>query len=63
MADGMTDKDKSSAFVYKQSPSRGSGRIHLGEEVDLWLAKEMPDNIEVHPEWYNSTDDEDTLGN
>lgn len=63
MADGMTDKDRPNAFVYKQSPAHGSGRIHLGEEVDLWLAKEMPDNIEVHPEWYNSTDDQDTLGN
>ncbi len=54
MGDGMKEEDKARGFVYRQSPSYGSGRIHLGEEVDMWLAKEMPDNIEVHPEWYNA---------
>jgi hypothetical protein len=31
--DGTTEADKARAFVYKQSPGYGSGRIHLGEEV------------------------------
>ena len=60
LADGTTDADKSRAFVYKQSPGYGSGRIHLGEEVDLWLSKEMPENIEIHPELYNVTEDPDS---
>ncbi|MCW3125389.1 MAG: domain containing protein [Bacteroidetes bacterium] len=60
MSEGMTEADKARAFVYKQSPTFRSGRIHLGEEVDLWLAKEMPEDIVVHPEWYNSTEEVDS---
>lgn len=60
MASGMSDAEKSRAYVYKQSPEYGGGRIHLGGEIDLWLAKEMPDNIEVHTEWYNSSDNTDS---
>jgi beta-lactam-binding protein with PASTA domain len=54
--EGMSDADKSSAFVYKQSPSYGR-RIHLGEEIDLWIAKEMPENITVDPEKYKEPAD------
>jgi beta-lactam-binding protein with PASTA domain len=53
--DDMSDADKSHAFVYKQDPYYGR-KIHVGEEIDLWLAKEMPDNITIHPEYYNATD-------
>jgi beta-lactam-binding protein with PASTA domain len=52
-ADGISEAEKSRAFVYKQDPAYRR-KIHVGEEVDLWLAKEMPDNISVHPEYYNS---------
>ncbi len=52
-ADGISDADKARAFVWKQDPYYGR-KIHVGEEVDLWLAKEMPENITIHPEWYNS---------
>jgi hypothetical protein len=49
----MTDEEKNRAFVWKQDPAYGRN-VHLGEEIDLWLAKEMPDGIVVHPEYYNS---------
>jgi hypothetical protein len=39
--------------VYKQDPVYGR-KMHLGEEIDLWLGKEMPDNIVVHKEYYNA---------
>ena len=58
-AEGMTDVEKNRAFVWKQDPSYGRN-IHLGEEVDLWLAKEMPENITVHPEYYNSSSSDTT---
>ena len=51
-ADGMSDAEKAKAFVYKQDPVYGR-KIHLGEEIDLWLAKEMPDNITVRKDLYN----------
>lgn len=54
MAPGMSDAEKARAFVYKQSPQYGGGRIHLGGEIDLWLAKEMPDDIDVDPSKYDS---------
>ena len=59
--DGMSDPDKSSAFVWKQEPSFGR-KIHVGEEIDLWIAKEMPDNITVHPEYYNSATTDTIVG-
>ena len=49
----MSDAEKNRAFVWKQDPAYGRN-IHLGEEIDLWLAKELPENITVHPEYYNS---------
>jgi beta-lactam-binding protein with PASTA domain len=59
MADGMTEADKNQAYIYKQDPYYGR-KIHLGEEIDLWLAKEMPDNVTVHPEYYNSATPDST---
>lgn len=53
--DGMSDAEKAKAFVYKQDPVYGR-KIHLGEEIDLWLAKEMPDNITVRKDLYNAID-------
>ncbi|MFN8276544.1 MAG: PASTA domain-containing protein [Chitinophagales bacterium] len=47
-------RDTLRAFVYKQEPSYGDGhKIRVGEEVDLFLSREMPEDIEIHPEWYN----------
>jgi beta-lactam-binding protein with PASTA domain len=43
--EGMTEADKAQAFVYKQSPSSGR-KVHLGEEIDLWISREMPDNVD-----------------
>jgi beta-lactam-binding protein with PASTA domain len=54
--DGLTDT--LSGIIYKQSPSYGDGnKIRLGEEIDLWIAKELPEGIEVHPEYYNAVQD------
>lgn len=57
--DGMSDADKARAFVYKQDPTYGH-KIHVGEEVDLWLAKEMPDNITVRRDLYASPPSDST---
>ena len=51
--DDMSDAEKLHAFVWRQDPAYGR-KIHVGEEIDLWLAREMPENITVHKEWYNS---------
>ena len=53
MDDGLTEADKARAFVYKQDPFYGR-KMHVGEEMDLWLAKDMPDNVTVDPSKYNS---------
>jgi len=50
--DGMNDGEKDRAFVWKQSPSYGH-KIHIGEEIDLWIAKDMPDNVTIDPDKYN----------
>jgi eukaryotic-like serine/threonine-protein kinase len=53
--DDVTDTLR--AFVWKQEPSHGQGNtIRLGEEIDLFLAKQMPQDIEIHPELYNKVD-------
>jgi beta-lactam-binding protein with PASTA domain len=62
MQDGMSDGDKNRGFVYRQDPSFGH-RIHIGGEIDLWLAKEMPDNITVRPELYNNSTTDSTADN
>ena len=49
----MTEEEKARAFVWKQEPYYGR-KVHVGEEIDLWIAKEIPDNVTVHPELYNS---------
>ncbi len=59
--DGMSEADRSTALVYKQDPAYGR-KIHVGEEIDLWLAKEMPDDITIHPEYYNSVPTDSTAG-
>ncbi len=51
-ADGMSEADKAHAFVYKQDPAYGH-RIHVGEEIDLWIAKELPDGITIRQDLYN----------
>ncbi|MFN8310976.1 MAG: PASTA domain-containing protein [Chitinophagales bacterium] len=51
-------RDTLRAFIFKQEPAYGSGRkIRVGEEMDLFLSKELPEGIEVHPEWYNAGND------
>ena len=55
VSEGVSDTARS--FVWKTEPGYGSGRrIRVGEELDIFLAKEMPDNITVHPELYNAQD-------
>jgi beta-lactam-binding protein with PASTA domain len=51
-ADGMSEAEKSRAFVYKQDPAYGH-RIHVGEEIDLWVAKELPEGITIRQDLYN----------
>ena len=54
--DNMTEADLARAFVIKQSPPYGR-RVHLGEEVDIWIAKEIPETITVEPEKYRTAPD------
>lgn len=49
--------DSSSAIVYKQSPGFEVGRtIQLGETIDLFTAKELPEGITVNPDYYSIGD-------
>ena len=43
-AENMTDAERNRAYVYKQDPAHGR-KMHLGEEIDLWLSKEMPEGV------------------
>jgi beta-lactam-binding protein with PASTA domain len=49
--DGMNDAEKARAFVWKQNPVYHH-KIHIGGEIDLWIAKDMPDDITVDPNKY-----------
>ncbi|MBL0308606.1 MAG: PASTA domain-containing protein [Bacteroidetes bacterium] len=53
-------RDTSGAIVYRQSPEFGPGnRIRMGEPIDLFLAKELPADIEVNPDLYDAVDSSD----
>lgn len=53
--EGVTDT--MGAVVYRQLPAYGPGNsIRLGEAIDLWLAKEMPEEITVDPSLYDVVD-------
>lgn len=50
--DGVSDT--SGAVVYKQVPAFGLGKtIRIGEPIDLFIAKELPEGIVVDPTLYN----------
>ena len=49
--------DTGSAIIYRQVPEYGSGKtIRMGEPIDLFLAKELPDGITVDPTLYDKVD-------
>lgn len=49
--------DTLNAIVYKQVPEFGPGQyIRIGEPIDLFVAKELPADITVNPEWYDQMD-------
>ena len=49
--------DTSGAIIYKQIPAYGAGSsIRIGEPIDLFLAKELPDGIVVDPSLYDKMD-------
>jgi eukaryotic-like serine/threonine-protein kinase len=49
--------DTSGAIVYKQVPAYGSGSsIRIGEPIDLFVAREMPEGITVDPSLYDKMD-------
>lgn len=49
--------DTAGAIVYKQIPEYGRGNsIRVGEPIDIFLGKELPAGIEVHPELYDVVD-------
>ena len=49
--------DTSGAFIYKQIPAYGEGSsIRLGEPIDLFLAKELPEGVIVDPSLYDKVD-------
>lgn len=53
--DGVTDT--AAAIVYKQVPAYGQGTtIRIGEPIDLFLSKTLPEGIEVNPELYDIVD-------
>ena len=55
VSEGVTDTAR--AFVWKTEPGYGAAeRIRVGEDIDLFLIKDMPDGITVHPEWYHQND-------
>ena len=50
-------KDTGSAIVYKQLPEYGSRhQIRMGEPVDLFLAKELPEGVKVDRSLYDKVD-------
>lgn len=51
--DGVTDT--SGALIYKQIPAFG-GTMRIGEPIDLFLAKELPEGIVVDPSLYDKMD-------
>ena len=54
-AEGVTDT--ASAIIYKQVPEYGQGRtIRMGEPIDLFLSKELPEGITVDPTLYDKED-------
>ena len=55
VADGVTDT--AAAVIYRQSPEYGPGKsIRMGEAIDLFLAKELPEGITVDPTLYDKVD-------
>ena len=55
VADGVTDT--ADAVIYKQVPEYGEGKsIHMGEPIDLFLAKELPEHIKVDSALYDKVD-------
>lgn len=56
LATGTTDS--LSAVVYKQIPEKNSGKkIRIGESVDLFVARELPEGITIDPSLYNDEDE------
>jgi beta-lactam-binding protein with PASTA domain len=52
---GVTDT--AGAIIYKQVPEYGEGKtIRMGEPIDLFLAKELPEGITVDPSLYDKVD-------
>jgi len=50
--DGVTDTLNS--IVFRQSPDFKVGRkIRMGEELDIFVAKDLPENIIVNPDYYS----------
>lgn len=53
--EGVTDT--AGAIIYKQIPEYGPGKsIRMGEPIDLFLAKELPEGITVDPSLYDKVD-------
>lgn len=53
--DGVSDT--TGAIVYRQNPAYGSSStIRIGEPIDLFLAKELPEGITVDPTLYDQMD-------
>jgi beta-lactam-binding protein with PASTA domain len=49
--------DTAGAIVYKQVPAYGNSKtIRMGEPIDLFLARELPEGIKVDPTLYDKTD-------
>lgn len=49
--------DTLNAVIYKQVPEYGPGNtIRIGEPIDLFVAKDLPDGITVNPDLYDKMD-------
>ncbi|MDB5282917.1 MAG: hypothetical protein JWO06_1992 [Bacteroidota bacterium] len=54
-AEGVSDT--AGAVIYKQIPEYGPGKtIRMGEPIDLFLSKELPDGIVPDPSLYDKVD-------
>lgn len=53
--------DTLNAIVYRQSPDFAIGRkIREGEEMDVFIAKQLPNNISVNPDFYSIPKNEES---
>lgn len=57
-----TVRDESTAYIYKQVPGyRASGSVRVGEQIDIYLTQQRPDNCGKDDFNIEDLDDEETI--